>query len=140
MKDVLYVLGLKNNLLSISALDANGIRASFFDGQVPMWPRGNTIEDATMIGEEDGGLYKLKGHLEQSLVHELIEPNELWHIRIVHVHYIALLMARKEISGLLEIQEKDEGICKGCAKGKNEKKTFPSSERKAKRILKIVQS
>ena len=32
MKDVLYVLGLKKNLFSISALDSKGMRVSFFDG------------------------------------------------------------------------------------------------------------
>ena len=58
---MLYVPGLKKNLVSISALDAKGIRVSFVNGQVLMWPRGKTIEDATIIGEEDGGLYKLKG-------------------------------------------------------------------------------
>ena len=36
MKDVLYVPGLKKNLLSISALDAKGIRVAFVDGQVLM--------------------------------------------------------------------------------------------------------
>ena len=35
-----------------------------------MWPRGKTIEDATKIGEEDIGLYRLKGQLEQALVVE----------------------------------------------------------------------
>ena len=49
------------NLLSIFALDPKGIRVSFVDGQVLMCPRGKTIEDETMIGEEDEGLYKLKG-------------------------------------------------------------------------------
>ena len=77
MKDVLYVPGLRNNILSISALDSKGIRFAFFDGQVLMCTRGNKIEDATMIGEEDGGLYKLKGQPEQALVHESIEPSEL---------------------------------------------------------------
>ena len=38
MKDVLYVPALKKNLLSISALDAKGIRVYFFDHQVLMWP------------------------------------------------------------------------------------------------------
>ena len=33
-----------------------------------------------------------------------------------------------------------EGVCKGCAKGKNTKKTFPSSERKDKGILEIIHS
>ena len=77
MKDMLYVPGLKKNLLSISALDAKGMRVAFIDGQVPMQPKGNTIYDATVIGEEDKGLYKLKGKLEQALVHESIEPGEL---------------------------------------------------------------
>ena len=34
MKDVLYVPGLEKNLLSIFALDANGMRVAFIDGQV----------------------------------------------------------------------------------------------------------
>ena len=85
-------------------------------------------------------MYKLKGHPEQALVHESIEPNELWHIRLSHVHYRALPMASKAVSGLPEIQEKHEGICKGCLQGKNVKKTFPSNESKAKGILEIVHS
>ena len=34
MKNVLFVPGLKKNLLSISALDAKGMRVSFVDGQM----------------------------------------------------------------------------------------------------------
>ena len=86
INDVLYVPGLKKNLLSICALDAKGIRVSFVDGQVLMWPRGKIIEYATIIGEEDKGLYKLKGHPEKELVHESIDKNELWHRRLAHVH------------------------------------------------------
>ena len=33
MKDILFLPGLKKNLLSISALDAKGMRVSFVDGQ-----------------------------------------------------------------------------------------------------------
>ena len=40
MKDVLFVPRLKNNLISISAFDAKGIRISFKDGQVLMWSKG----------------------------------------------------------------------------------------------------
>ena len=105
------------------------MRVAFVDVQVLMWSRGNTIDDAIVIGEQ-GGLYKLKGHLEQDLVHDTVEPNELWHRRLAHVHYIALALASKVVEGLPEIQEKHEGVCKGCAKGKNTKKTFPSSESK----------
>ena len=36
MRNVLFVLGLKKNLLSISALDAKCMRVAFVDGQVLM--------------------------------------------------------------------------------------------------------
>ena len=39
MKDVLFVLILKKNLLFISPLDAKGMRVAFVDGQVLMWPK-----------------------------------------------------------------------------------------------------
>ena len=105
-----------------------------------MWPKGKTIDDAVVIGEQEGGLYKLKGHLEQALVCDTVEPNELWHRRLAHVHYITLPPASKAVEGLPEIQAKHEGVCKGCVKGKNTKKTFPSSESKAKGILEIILS
>ena len=54
MKEVLYVLGLKNNLLSIFALDKKGYRVAFIDGQVLMWSKGKTLEDVVVIGEEGG--------------------------------------------------------------------------------------
>ena len=61
MKEVLFVPGLKNNLLSISALDSKGMWIAFIDGQVIMWPKGKTIDDAVVIEEQQGGLYKVKG-------------------------------------------------------------------------------
>ena len=75
---------------------------------------------------------QLKVHPEQALVHDTVELNELWHKRPTHVHYRALPLASKAVEGLLEIQAKHDGVCKGCAKEKNTKKTFPSSESKAK--------
>ena len=52
-----------------------------------MWPKGKTINDAVVIGEQEGGLYKLKGHPEQALVHDIVEPNEIfytpeWHLSV----------------------------------------------------------
>ena len=102
--------------------------------------KGKTFDDAVVIGEQEVGLYKLKGHPKQALVHVIVEPNELWHIRLTHVHYIALPIASKAVEGLPEIQAKHDGVCKGCAKGKITKKTFPSSESKAKGILEIIHS
>ena len=85
-----------------------------------------------MIGEQEGGLYKLKGQPEQALVHDSVEPSEFWHRRLTHVHYMALPLARKVVEGLPEMQTKHDGVYKGCGKGKNTKKEFTSSERKGK--------
>ena len=60
--------------------------------------------------------------------------------RLAHVHYKALPLARKAVEGLPKIQAKHDGVCKGCAKAKNTKKTFPSSEIKEKGILEIIHS
>jgi hypothetical protein len=87
IKDVLCVFGLKKNLLSISALDEKGLRVSFIDGEVLMWSRGKSIDDAIVIGVQEGGLYKLKGHSDSTLVHNTVNPSELWHIKVAHIHY-----------------------------------------------------
>ena len=56
------------------------------------------------------------------------------------MHYRALPLASKAVEGLPEMKTKHEGVCKGCAKGRNTKKTFPSSENKEKGILEIIHS
>jgi hypothetical protein len=77
MKEVLYVPGLKKNLLSILALDDKGYRVSFIDGQVLMWPRGKIFDDFVVIGVQDGGLYKLKGQSDSTLIHDTVNLSEL---------------------------------------------------------------
>ena len=102
-----------------------------------MWPKGKKIEDAVVIGEEEGGMYKLKGHSETTLVHESTNPSELWHRRLAHINYKALPHVNKVVTGLPDMKIKHEGICKGCAKGKNIKNPFPKSETKNKRYVGI---
>ena len=74
------------------------------------------------------------------MVHDTVETNELWHRRLAHVHYRALPLASKVVEGIPKMQTKHEGVCKGCAKGKNTKKTFPSCERKETGIFEIIHS
>ena len=40
--------------------------------------KGKIIDDAVVIREQEGGLYKLKGHPKQALVHDTVDPNELF--------------------------------------------------------------
>jgi hypothetical protein len=90
MKDVLYVPGLKKNLLSNSSLDKKGFRVTFIDGEVLMWSKGKNIEDAVVIGTEEGSLYKLKGHSDVGLTYSTESNCELWHRRLAQINYKSL--------------------------------------------------
>jgi hypothetical protein len=140
IKDVLYVLGLTKNLLSISSLDKKGFKVAFIDGEVLIWPKGKTREDAIVIGTEEGGLHKLKGHSDVALTHSIEIPCELWHRRLAHINYKALPYVSKVVTGLPELKVDHEGVCKGCAQGKNIKNPFPKRDSKAEGILELVHS
>jgi hypothetical protein len=97
MKEVLYVPRLKKIFLSISLLDKKRFRVSFVDGQVLMWSRGKIFDDAVVIRVEDGGLYKLKGHSNSTMVHDTVIPSELWHRIFSHLHYKSLPVVSKMV-------------------------------------------
>jgi hypothetical protein len=65
-----------------------------------MWPKGKTMEYAIVIGKEEGGLYKLKGHSEEALTHSIENPCEIWYIRLAHINYKELPYVIKEVIGL----------------------------------------
>ena len=83
-------------------------------------------------------MYKLKGKSNQALGHITINLSELWHRRFAHLHYKALLIMSKAVTGLPEFQVNHDGVCKGCAQGKSVKSLFPSSDSKSKEVLDIV--
>ena len=108
----------KKKLLSISTLDKKGYIVAFIDGQVLMWSTGKRLEDVVVIGEEGGGVYKLKGNPETTLVHETTSSSELWHKRLAHINYKALPYVRKVVTGLPDLNIEHEGTCKGCTSQK----------------------
>jgi hypothetical protein len=104
-----------------------------------MWPKGKILDDAVVIGVE-GGLYKLKGHSNSAMVHDIVNPSELWHRRFAHLHYKSLPVVSKMVTGLLEIQAELDGVCNRCAQGKNMKHSFPNSDNRVKGVLDIMHS
>lgn len=92
------------------------------------------------IGIRDGGLYRLTTKLLKALMRDTINPIELWHRRLAHLHYRALPTLRKVSTGLSEFGDQHNGVCRGCALGKNDKRPFQSNDSKAKGILDIIHS
>ena len=49
LSNVLYVPGLKKNLVSISCLEDKEDRIAFVDGKVLVWPKGSSIDNAELL-------------------------------------------------------------------------------------------
>jgi hypothetical protein len=140
LSNVLYVPGLEKNLVSISCLEDKGNIIAFVDGKMLSWHKDSNIEDARVIGTREGNLYRLLEQNEEALVHDEVNPNELWHRRYAHINYQALPFLKKMVEEIPELQSTHEGIYKGCALGKNIKKPFPSNNNRSKEILDLIHS
>jgi hypothetical protein len=138
MKDALYVPGLTKNLLSISDLEKKCLRVAFIDGEVLMWAKGETLKEAIIIGKEENGLYKIKGHLEAVMTHTIKNPCELWNRILAHINYKALPYICKVVTGLPELKVDHEGVCNGCAQGKNIKNPFLKRDNKEEGVLELI--
>jgi hypothetical protein len=138
LRNVLYVPGLENNLVSISFLEDKGNRIDFVDGKVLSWHKDSSIENAKVIGSHEGNMYRLLEQNEEALVHNEVNPNELWHRRYAHINYQALPFLKKMVEGIPELKSTHEGIYKGCVLGKNIKKPFPSNKNRSKEILDLI--
>jgi len=139
IEEILYVPGLKKNLISVAVLEDKGYRVIFMDKKALLWPKNEELSSAIVIGVREGGLYKLLGHI-QALVHASVSPSELWHRRFGHLHFKALLGLQKMVRGMFSLHFEHDGICRGCVLGKNIKKSFPNSNTRSKGILDLIHS
>jgi hypothetical protein len=100
LRNVLHVPSLENNHVSISCVEDKGNRISFVDGKVLSWHKDSSIENSRVIGSCEGNLYRLLEQNEESLVHDEVNPNELWHRRYTHINYQELPFLRKMAEGI----------------------------------------
>jgi hypothetical protein len=129
--EVLYVPGLKKNLLSVATLEDKVYWVIFKDMKALLWAKGSHLSTTKPIVNRSGGLYVVSGQLFQALAHDATSSNELWHKRLRHIHYKALLDLHNILCGMPSISLSKNEICKGCMLGKNIKKSFPSSDNRA---------
>ena len=71
-------------------------------------------------------------------MHKTINLCELWHRRFGHLHYGAHLGLQNIV--MTDFHNEHDGVCRGCALGKNAKRSFPSSSRRSKGNLDLVHS
>ena len=98
------------------------------------------MDTTKVIGMREESLYRLNTLPVQALVHDSTSMGELWHRRLAHINYKALPAVKNIVTGISGLQVDHDGTCRGCALGKNVKKSFPDSESSSKEILDLVHS
>ena len=58
VSEVLYVPGLRKNLIFVSTIEDKAYEVTFRGGQVIMYPKGSSIESSKVIGIRRGRLYR----------------------------------------------------------------------------------
>jgi hypothetical protein len=142
LREVLYVLGSKTNLVSVSAIEEMGYKVLFHKGQVLLFHKGSSITSAKVIGTRHEKLYKLMFQPASALCHSTISSDlcELWYRRMAHLFHGALRILREIVTGVPEFSTEHQELCEGCALGKYTKTLFPSSDSRAAGILDLIHS
>jgi hypothetical protein len=125
--EVLYVLGLKKNLVSISCIEDKGYVVTFRDGHVLLYPKRGNISEAKVIEVRYGRMYRMIWEASRAFVCMTNNKDlcELWHRRMGHLHHGALRIAREITTGILEFSIEHDDVCRVCALGKYTKAPFP---------------
>jgi hypothetical protein len=105
-----------------------------------MWAKGETINEAIIIGSEENGLYRLKGHSETPMVHAIENSCQLWDRILAHINYNVLPYICKAVTSLPQLKVDHEGVCNGCTQGRNIKNPFPKRDNKAEGVLELIHS
>jgi hypothetical protein len=143
LTEVLYVLGLKENLVSVSTIEEKGYEVLFCDGQVILFPIGSSITSAKVIGTRHVRLYEFLFQQVRALINSTSSSSEIceiWHRRMAHLHHAALRVLRELVMGVPDFKSEHHELCKGCTLGKYIETAFPSSDSGEAEILDIIHS
>jgi hypothetical protein len=139
LSGVLYVPGLKKNLVSISTLEVKGYEVSFKDRRAYIKPRGLSKGSEQIIGVRKDKLYKLQFDSHYALAsNNSTRDYELWHRRVAHLGHSALKILGKIVTGMPSVTSEHREKCKGCVLGKYVRAPFPKSESRSKSILDLI--
>lgn len=126
LNDIIHVPSLAGNLLSVSKICDLGFEVLFHRGGCKIL-RG---QEAILVGERHGGLYRLKQYVEKALLTNPEHPQlceHLWHRRLGHRDPDAIsAIVREELGFGLKMKKCDvQCVCGVCCEGKMSRLPFP---------------
>eukprot|EP00253_Pinus_taeda_P031557 PITA_31557 len=116
--NVLYVLGIKKNLISVSSMEEKGFHVTFSGGQEHWWVAH--LGALTLVTTSSKDLCKL------------------WHQRMAHMHHGALRVLREITTRVPDFNVEYYEVCIGCALGKYTKFPYPVSDNRSTAILDLI--
>jgi len=124
--DVLYVEGLKHNLLSINQLCDKGYQVIFKSNSCEICLPNS--KEVMLIGKRINNVYLLDISSLCSIGCLLSKHDEswLWHRRIAHIHmnHLNKLISKDLVIGLPKLKFEKDHICEACLKGKQVTNSF----------------
>ncbi|MCO5598046.1 hypothetical protein L7F22_052136 [Adiantum nelumboides] len=131
LPDVLYVPGIKKNLLSVSSLAKNGLQVIFEDDRYIVRDRENGYSLIT-TGTLENGLFVLDRYEKQiqaciaETKTQAMQDAELWHARFGHVGYGSLMTLQRHnmVHDLSLLEMPPRHVCEGCVLGKMHRFAF----------------
>jgi len=124
--DVLYVEGLKHNLLSISQLCGRGYQVTFKSNTCEI--RLPNSQEVLLCGKRINNVYLLDISYSSSIGCLLTKHEEswLWHKRIarIHMHHLNKLISNDLVNCLPKLKFENDHLCEACQKGKQTKRSF----------------
>ncbi|KAM1746060.1 hypothetical protein ACFX11_012725 [Malus domestica] len=131
IREVMYLPGLKENLLSVGQMDEHGYYLVFGGGMCTVFD-GPSLECQIISVKMRGNrCYPLSLSPEKQLVLKLSFANcaRTWHRRLGHLNFggIKQLKEKDMVHGLPDLEENDR-VCEGCQYGKQHRESFPSGQ------------
>jgi hypothetical protein len=99
-QDVLYVPGLKKNLLLVHAMEDMGFSLTFQRWKVFICQEKFIPDMTVVVGVREGTLYRVSGNLIHALVHDNDNLCEILHRRLGNLHYREFMILRGNVTGL----------------------------------------
>lgn len=140
-KEVMHVLGLKKNIISVAMLEDKGYDVVLSEGKAFL--RSKTTRETQKIVVRVRNLYQL--HVDgctamacksEGLVSR--DDGELWHRRLGHLHHGALKILQQVTTRLPKGTLAQSDQCKWCTLGKFLKATFHKKDSNAMMILERI--
>ena len=137
--DVLYVSGLRHNLLSVSQICDKGHEVIFTKNGfvIKKHSSGKTITTGSRTTEN---LYTLSDESEKTFLMSQTEESWLWHKRLRHLSFnnMSKICNSKAVRGMSIIEKPSNPVCDSCQKGKQTRVIFKTKEHHTKKPLELV--